>query len=448
MVRIPLTDNEDTTLHVAVSRGNNDFVREFVNYEHVTRQDLEIPNANGNIAFCLAAITGKREFLEIMIQKNEDLPLIHGQNGMLPVHLALLSGFHEIVQHLSSYNLLEKMNFKDIERLFFMALNSNIYGNFYVVESLFLISDDLARELVMIKDPENGQSLLHIVVLFRQNSIIDFILGRVPNVKLIIQAVDKDRNNVLHFAARQPEQASLSLRPDIRMQKELEWYTKMKKRVPPELWTMRNKDGMTPNDMFYANHRKLSNEVKDTAKAVAYSCMVVAALVVTVAFAAALTTPGDKNNAWFAVFIMTNTIAFFTSSLSIVAFLSIFTSSRFEESDFVISLYPNLIIGKKLLYISVVSMIIAFAAASFLIFGHIYKWVAYVVTSFGLLTIIFVLELQLSLFSRYIKPCLEYIMNQLARRIIYLHTVRMREKFLKYIKTDLPVSGSSFSLSL
>ncbi|XP_057441462.1 ankyrin repeat-containing protein ITN1-like [Lotus japonicus] len=219
------------------------------------------------------------------------------------------------------------------------------------------------------------------------------------------------------------------------MQRELEWYRKMKKRVPPELTTMRNKDGKTPRDMFYANHRKLSNEVKDTAKAVANSGMVVAALVVTVAFAAALTTPGDKNNAWFAVFIMANTIAFFTSALSIVAFLSIFTSSRFEESDFIFSLYPNLIIGKKLLYISVVTMIIAFAAASFLIFGHIYKWVAYVVTSFGLLTIIFVLELQLSLFSRYIKPCLWYIIVgtiQLAHRI---------SNFLPH----LPVSGSESS---
>ncbi|XP_057419045.1 uncharacterized protein LOC130713263 [Lotus japonicus] len=472
MVRIPLTASGDTALHVAVSRNSIGFVEEFVNFEHVTQQDLELRNGNGNTAFCIAAVTGNRKLLQVMIQKNENLALIHGQDGMLPVHLAALGGYHEIVEDLSSENLLEKMDVKDIQQLLFMAINSDMYdvatklvkkypeplliarddkenltalhmlarkphnsedeltqlilfstlltqsedlqfnffwelitkpsvvlfdavksGNFLIVKTLLFTYP----ELLAVKDPKNEQNILHIAVLFRQNSIFDFILK--ANPKLLIRAVDEDRNNILHLAACQQKEASLSLRPDIRMRRELAWFKEVEKRVPPELRAMKNKDGKTPNDMFYANHRKLSDEVKETAKGVANSAMVVAALVVTVAFAAALTTPGDKNNAWFSVFIITNAVALFTSSLAIVSFLSIFTSSRFKESHFVISLYPNLIIGKLLLFISVITMVMAFAAATFLIFDHIDKGLANVVASFALLTIIMFLGLQLNLFD-------------------------------------------------
>ncbi|XP_061372582.1 uncharacterized protein LOC133315054 [Gastrolobium bilobum] len=183
------------------------------------------------------------------------------------------------------------------------------------------------------------------------------------------------------------------------MQRELVWFKEVEKRVPPELRTMRNNKGKTPKDMFHANHTKLSDEVKDAAKGIANSGMLVATLISTVVFAAALTVPGDKTNAWFVVFILTNSVALFTSSASLIAFLSIFTSSRFTESEFIISLHPSLIIGLVLLFISIASMVTSFAAACFLIFEHTSKWVAYVVPSFGLLPIFMFLVLQFSLFD-------------------------------------------------
>ncbi|XP_057423778.1 uncharacterized protein LOC130717545 isoform X2 [Lotus japonicus] len=276
-------------------------------------------------------------------------------------------------------------------------------GNIDVAKWLLYMN----RELLTIKNPKTGQNLLHFVVLYRQRSIFYFIL-KMDAAKFVVRAVDKDYSNVLHLAASATQQkvAASSLRPYIQMSRELQWFKEVEKVVPPELRTMRNKDGKTPHDMFHTNHKNLSMEVKDSAKGVANSGMVVATLIVAVAFSAALTNPGDdKSNAWFIVFNITNAAALFTSASSIISFLSFFTSPRFKESDFIISLHPSLIIGKILLFISVATMVMAFIAASFLIFDQVHKWVAYIVASFGLLPVTMFLVLHFSIFDGLLGCC-------------------------------------------
>ena len=172
--------------------------------------------------------------------------------------------------------------------------------------------------------------------------------------------------------------------------------------VPSALRSVRNNNGKRPIDVFYDEHKQLSNDIKEAAKGIADSGMVVATLVATVAFAAALTVPGDKNNAWFVVFILTNAIALFTSSASILSFLSNFTSSRFSQSEFVISIHPSLTLGRVLLIISVAAMVVAFTAASFLIFHQKTKWVSYVVASMGVFPILLFLLFQFSICDTYI----------------------------------------------
>eukprot|EP00256_Glycine_max_P055113 XP_014622136.1 uncharacterized protein LOC102660976 [Glycine max] len=161
-------------------------------------------------------------------------------------------------------------------------------------------------ELVTIKDPKNGRNLLHLVVLFRQKRIfISMLWGLEEHIVRAVE-VDNEGNNILHLAAHLPvefEELS-SFRASIQMQRELEWFKLVEWRVPGELRRMRNNMGKRPIDVFYEEHKKLSEEIKDAAKGIAESGMLVAALVATVAFAAALSNvPGDKTNAWFVVFI-------------------------------------------------------------------------------------------------------------------------------------------------
>ena len=94
-------------------------------------------------------------------------------------------------------------------------------GNVDVVKWLLYMNP----ELLAHKD-SNGRSLLHFSVLYRQQSIFDFIL-KMGTANLIIRGVDNDHNNILHLAAHyahHSEEASSSLRPNIQMQRELVWF--------------------------------------------------------------------------------------------------------------------------------------------------------------------------------------------------------------------------------
>ncbi|XP_061372553.1 ankyrin repeat-containing protein ITN1-like [Gastrolobium bilobum] len=160
MVCIPLTATGDTALHVAVSAKSTTFVQELV--KHMTPEDLEIPNIDGNTAFCIAAISGIGDFFQIMIEKNKNLPVIPGHDGMLPVHLAALSGHRKIVENLSSEKLLEKMASRDIVQLFFMTISGNMCG---VATKLF---EKYPANLAIARDDEEKLTALH--VLARKSS--------------------------------------------------------------------------------------------------------------------------------------------------------------------------------------------------------------------------------------------------------------------------------------
>ncbi|XP_027941349.1 ankyrin repeat-containing protein NPR4-like [Vigna unguiculata] len=259
-----------------------------------------------------------------------------------------------------------------------------------------------------LKD-SNGRNLMHLFLLYRRLDIFNSFIN--DKKQDLVRAMDKEGNNVLHLAALLPlEFKSFSgLSAKIQMQRELGWFEDAERSVPDELRSMRNKKGKTPIDVFYDEHNQLSKDIKESAKGIADSGMVVATLVATVAFAAALTVPGNKNSVWFIVFIVTNAIALFTSSASILSFLSNFTSSRFANTEFVMSLHPSLTFGPELLIISVAAMVVAFIAASFLIFDHTTKWVSYAVTPMGFFPLLVFIVFQSKLcddsyWSKYYRP--------------------------------------------
>ncbi|KAL9316045.1 hypothetical protein ACSQ67_017046 [Phaseolus vulgaris] len=241
---------------------------------------------------------------------------------------------------------------------------------------------DYITILTTVKDPQ-GRNLLHLLCLHRRRAFSD---KRVNNRKeQLVGAVDNEGNNVLHMAAlfSVQFQSFSGLNPYLQMQKALKWFKKVESHVPRELRSARNKKGKRPVEVFCDEHKQLSNDIKEVAKGIADSGMIVSTLVATVAFGAALTVPGDKNNSWFIVFIVTNAFALFSSCTSTICFLSNFTSSRFARSEFAVSLNLTLAYGSSLLIISVAAMVVAFIATSYLIFAHATKWVSYLVTSMG-----------------------------------------------------------------
>lgn len=152
---------------------------------------------------------------------------------------------------------------------------------------------------------------------------------------------------------------------------------------------MVNKEGKTPQTIFAEEHKCLVTEGEKWMRNTASSCMVVATLIATVMFAAAFTVPGENDETGvanhlteksFLVFIISDSLSLFSSSMSILMFLSILTS-RYAQEDFLDSLPNKLVIGLATLFVSIATMMISFCATLFVIFGHKFMWVPILLTS-------------------------------------------------------------------
>ena len=127
-VCIPLTEDGDTALHIAVSMEHTTFVEKLV--ERMSERDMEIVKADGNTAFCMAAISGNVKIATILLSKNPGLAWIKGYEDMLPIQLAFSTGQPRMVKFLFERIREDAhiISFQDVVRLFFSALTNNIYS--------------------------------------------------------------------------------------------------------------------------------------------------------------------------------------------------------------------------------------------------------------------------------------------------------------------------------
>lgn len=154
--------------------------------------------------------------------------------------------------------------------------------------------------------------------------------------------------------------------------------------MPPSCREMKNSDGKTPRELFTIEHIELLRSGEQGMKNRASSCMIVAALMAIMVFSAAITVPGggdDKTGmpihlteTWFKVFAVSDAVALSCSVVSVAFFLSILTS-RFAEDDFVKSLPVKLLVGLSALFMSIISMLVAFSSTFFLAYDHGLNWV-------------------------------------------------------------------------
>ncbi|KAF8377101.1 hypothetical protein HHK36_030474 [Tetracentron sinense] len=110
------------------------------------------------------------------------------------------------------------------------------------------------------------------------------------------------------------------------------------------------------------------------------SCMVVAALIASVMFAAALIVPGGytndtgipifKQSHAFMIFIVSDALSLFSSSASLMIFLHNFMSCYAEE-DFLKTLPQKMMLGLGMLTFSIMAMTVAFCVAlDILLYGR------------------------------------------------------------------------------
>lgn len=181
--------------------------------------------------------------------------------------------------------------------------------------------------------------------------------------------------------------------------------------IPPTLRARKNNAGQMPYGSFFQNNQDLVSQGLKWTK----DGMVVATLIITVAFAVAFTVPGGYNNNYvpggynnnyglpifiheraFLVFVMADAVSLFYSATSLLVFLSILTS-RHSPRDFMFSLPSKLMIGQVTLFISVAAMMVTFSATFFVQYHKGLKWVHIFIATFAAMPVIIFAVLQFPL---------------------------------------------------
>lgn len=182
-----------------------------------------------------------------------------------------------------------------------------------------------------------------------------------------------------------------------------------------------NRDGKSPEMVFIEEHRDLKDKAEKWMKDTASSCTIIAALIGTIMFAAAITVPGGNNqdagfpiftgNPIFTSFAVSGGISFVTSVTALLMFMEIMMS-RYEIEDFRRHLPVRLFIGLGSLLISIMFMMLTFSFTMYLVFGQQHRWVlisiatvtCYIVVLFAYLQGSLILELISSTYGHDFLP--------------------------------------------
>ncbi|VVB13229.1 unnamed protein product [Arabis nemorensis] len=240
-------------------------------------------------------------------------------------------------------------------------------------------------ELLWSTRTSSSSTLFLLAVEFRQEKVFSLLYGLDDRKYLLLADKDCDGNGVLHLAGypSPPSKLSTVVGATLQMQRELQWFKEVE-RIAPEIEKERvNTEEQTPIEIFTREHQALRQEAEKWMKDTAMSCSLVAALIVTVTFAAVFTVPGgtDDNkhgrpfqvqNPHFTTFVVSDLISCFASCTSVLIFLGILTA-RYSFDDFLVLLPTKMIAGLSILFISIAAMLIAFSSALFTMFGK--KWI-------------------------------------------------------------------------
>ncbi|KAH9684923.1 ANK REP REGION domain-containing protein [Citrus sinensis] len=243
---------------------------------------------------------------------------------------------------------------------------------------------EVVNEFIMAYDScsnwsnQDGHTIFDHAVLHRREKVFNLIQG-VNFTTFLFSSRDKSGNNILHLAGRLVPSSEVA-GAALQMQRELQWFKAVENLVHPFFREATNDLKNTPREVFTKEHKELVKEGEKWMKETASSCSVVAALIITVVFAAAFTVPGGIDGRGvpnflyeqsFMIFAISDMLALFSSITSVLMFLGILTS-RYAEEDFLVSLPRKLIIGLITLFFSIASMMVAFGATVHISLSH--KW--------------------------------------------------------------------------
>ncbi|GJT54596.1 ankyrin repeat-containing domain, PGG domain protein, partial [Tanacetum coccineum] len=124
----------------------------------------------------------------------------------------------------------------------------------------------------------NNQTIFHVAVEHRHEGMYNLLYERSSYEDLIKQ--DVNGNNVLHLVAKSAKRKRLQDVSGVafQMQRDLLWFREVESMIPPYYRKRKNKDGLTPHELFTKEHKDLVEKGEDWMKGTASQFMVVAEL--------------------------------------------------------------------------------------------------------------------------------------------------------------------------
>ncbi|KAJ0752005.1 putative ankyrin repeat-containing domain, PGG domain, ankyrin repeat-containing domain superfamily [Helianthus annuus] len=287
-------------------------------------------------------------------------------------------------------------------RLLFVATKM---GNTRFVIELIRLYPDL-----IWKQDDKGKTIFHLAVKRGQTEIYKLLYEIGAMKDLITPVKDVNGNTMLHMVAKSAKQRQFQKVSGVafQMQNKLFWFEEVKKMIPPQYWQKENKEGKIAKELFTKTHENLLKDGGEWMKYTASQCMVVGTLIATIVFAAAFTLPGGydqdlgipffRKEPSLIIFVISDAVSLVCSSTSVLMFLSILTS-RYAEHDFVEALPRKLVNGIATLFLSIVTMMIAFSASFFLLYHQKQKWMPITITALASIPVMLYVFLQQGLFK-------------------------------------------------
>ncbi|KAJ9558040.1 hypothetical protein OSB04_012654 [Centaurea solstitialis] len=296
-------------------------------------------------------------------------------------------------------------------------VGGDIHEHYYEAIALALENDNHeAIEEIIRTFPQatltihNGYHVTQFAIVNRCAKVYHFLAYDVLMTDRHIhkKMVDNDGNTLLHLAGLSAPIDKLNQVSGaaLQMQRELQWFEEVKTFVFKKHRKRMNNNDENPMMVFRREHKDLREEGEAWMRKTANSYTITATLIITIVFAAAITVPGGNNGntgkaifaneSSFIIFAVSDAMSLFASTTSLLLFLSILTA-RYRDEDFLCSLPKRLILGLAMLFLSVTSMMVAFSATLYIVFGQERKWILIPISTLTCLPIASFVTLQLPL---------------------------------------------------
>lgn len=254
----------------------------------------------------------------------------------------------------------------------FMATRAGIHEVVEVIIEMF------PNAIYTTESKSIGCTIFHVAAKQRAENVLN-LLYHINNQKEHLRTLyDNLGNNLMHMCGELAPPHKINLVPGaaLQMQRELQWFQEMEKFVRSSHRSWRNKAGKTPQMLFTEKHQELKSQGEKWMKNTATSYAIAAAFIAIVMLIVAFTVPGGAHSDFFEIpiflketstiiFVISDSVSMFTSTASLLIFISILTSSYAEE-DFLCVLPKRLCIGLLTLFASVTFMMVSFAATIYI----------------------------------------------------------------------------------